>query len=198
MSARQATRRGEVTTTDSTALDDSSETTQRAEVAGRFVTTFVEGAGEVSTVFRRVLRESFERHLGAVESEQWYEVPAVVDAFEALAEEAGPATMRKGGMECAKIVEFDSRVGDIAGALAALQTAHADAHHGPTAGNYTYDEPTERSVRVGITADYPYGADFAEGVLLQTVREFGPVDGVPVAERTAARDDEAAAWTLTW
>ncbi|ERH12681.1 MAG: hypothetical protein J07HB67_01707 [halophilic archaeon J07HB67] len=152
----------------------------------------------MSVVFQRALRDRFERHLSAVNGHQWYPTADVVAAFQTVAEEAGPATMRKGGMECAKAVTDDEEVAGVGSALGSLRAAHAEAHRGPTAGDYTYDHPRERSVRVGITGDYPYGAAFAEGVFVQLVRECGPENAIPFAERATPRDEEAAAWRLRW
>ena len=126
--------------------------TNETETAGRFVATFVERAGEVSVVFQRALRARFERHLSTVNGHRWYPTADVVAAFQTVAAEAGPATMRKGGMECATAVTYDESVTGIESALATLRTAHAEAHRG-SAGDYTYDQPGDRSVRVGITDD---------------------------------------------
>lgn len=171
--------------------------TNETETAGRFVATFVERAGEVSVVFQRALRARFERHLSTVNGQRWYPTADVVAAFQTVAAEAGPATMRKGGMECATAVTYDESVTGVESALATLRTAHAETHRG-SAGDYTYDQPGDRSVRVGITDDYPYGEAFAEGVFVQLVREWGPADAIPFAERTSPRRGEAAAWRITW
>ena len=84
--------------------------TDETETAGRFVATFVERAGEVSVVFQRALRARFERHLSTVNGHRWYPTADVVAAFQTVAAEAGPATMRKGGMECATAVTYDESV----------------------------------------------------------------------------------------
>ena len=184
----------------STTHSPTNNRTNGPETAGRFVRSFVERTGEVSVVFQRALRDRFERHLGPVAGRGWYDTAAVIDALETVASEAGPATLRKGGRELARTLD-DCDARNVTDAITALSSAHADAHrtHGDgSVGQYTAGTVSDRSVRVAVSADYPYPPAFAEGVFLRVAREFGPPDAVPFAERTTSRDDETAAWRLVW
>lgn len=168
--------------------------------AGQFVAAFVERTGEVSVVFQRALRDRFERHLGSVAGRGWYDTAAVAAALRTVADEAGPATLRKGGREWARTLD-DCDARTVTDALAALSSAHADIHRtrgDGSVGRYRAGTVSDRQVRVAVSDDYPYPPAFAEGVFLRVARAFGPPDAVPSVERTTVRGDETAAWRLAW
>ncbi|MFB6175751.1 MAG: hypothetical protein ABEI99_01155, partial [Halobaculum sp.] len=87
-----------------------SEYDENSEVLGRYPLATVQSAGNVSPVFERKARELFSEHLGELDPETWYSTEDTVSAYHDLNDEVGEATMRQGGKESAKAVEWPDEV----------------------------------------------------------------------------------------
>lgn len=171
-----------------------------SEVIGRYPLATVESAGEVSPVFERKARELFNEHLGELDAEEWYQVDDVVAAYESLRDEVGESTMRQGGKESAKAVEWPPEVDTVRAGLSVLAEMHKEAFRNSPeefpAGKYTFEPLGDRHAHVGISNGYPFTASHAEGVFIGVVQDLS--DSRPSIEETTAKADEEAAFELTW
>lgn len=172
-----------------------------AEVIGRYPLATVKSAGEVSPVFEQKARELFTEHMGDLDADEWYSAADVVAAYEALSEEVGEATMRQGGKESARAVEWPPAVETPMEGLGALAQMHKEAFRGSDrefpAGKYTFEPLGDRRAHVGVSEDYPFTVPHAEGVFVGVVQDLS--DGVrPTIEATEPNPDEQAAFEIEW
>jgi len=171
-----------------------------SEVIGRYPLATVESAGEVSPVFERKARELFNEHLGELDAEQWYRTDDVVAAYESLGDEVGESTMRQGGKESAKAVEWPPEVDTVRGGLDALAEMHKEAFRNSSdefpAGKYTFEPLGDRHAHVGISGGYPFTAPHAEGVFVGVVQDLS--DARASIEETTPKADEQKAFELSW
>jgi hypothetical protein len=173
-----------------------------AEATGKYMVAFVESAGEVSPVFERKVREIFETHLGTLEADSWYRNADIKKAFDEILEEVGEKTMKQGGVESGKAIEWPDDVGTVMGALEIWNTFHEAAYRNSDldfpAGKYTVEERGERTARIGITDGYNLSAAFAKGCSKGIAQDLGPKDSQITIEDTDPEANEQAAWMLTW
>lgn len=173
-----------------------------AEATGKYMVAFVESAGEVSPVFERKVREIFEKHLGTLEEDSWYLNADIEKAFDEVLEEVGEKTMKQGGIESGKAIEWPDDVETVMDGLGMWNTFHEAAYRNSDldfpAGKYTIERQGERVVRAGITDAYNLSAPFAKGCSKGIVQDLGPNDKPITLEDTTPNDGEQAAWILEW
>lgn len=173
-----------------------------AENIGKYILSFIESTGKVSSVFERKVREIFEEQLGELRADEWYRVEDVATAFETVDDEIGSKTMEEGGREAALEIPFPDDLGGIDEVMEFTQEAHRDSYRKSPqlnpGGNYTFEREGDRTARVGITVGFPTGPGFGKGVLGQLIRDFGPPDATPQFETIDTRDHEKAAWEVSW
>lgn len=171
-----------------------------SEVIGRYPLATVQSAGEVSPVFERKARELFSDHLGELDAETWYTTDDVVAAYQSLGEEVGEATMREGGKESAKAVEWPPEVSTPMEGLGALAAMHKEAFRNSgrefPAGKYTFESLGDSRAHVGVTEDYPFTVPHAEGVFVGVVQDLS--DARPSIQSADPEPDEQAAFEISW
>lgn len=172
-----------------------------AEVAGQYPLATVQSAGEVSPVFEQRARELFQEHMGELDPEQWYSVESTVKAYESLKDAVGEATMRQGGVESAKAVEWPPEVETPMDGLGALADMHKQAFRGSSqefpAGKYTFEPLGDRTAHAGVTPDYPFTVSHAEGVFVGVVEDLSSASAPTVTE-TDPKPNEQAAFEVSW
>ncbi|SDJ79905.1 hypothetical protein SAMN05216226_109125 [Halovenus aranensis] len=174
-----------------------------AKVSGRYVVPFAEAAGEVSPVFERKVRDTFEERIGELASDGWYQTEAVRDSYYAILERVGSQTMISGGEQTARGLSFDSglSVFEAFERLNALQVSdevYRDTTQDKPAGEYTFERRGERSGRLGVTNEYPYPQPFVKGIYTGIIKQWGPEDSIPTFEQIAEDTDERFAWKTEW
>lgn len=173
-----------------------------AEATGKYMVAFVESAGEVSPVFERKVREIFEQHMGTLEADSWYRNADVNKAFDEILDEVGEKTMKQGGVESGKAIEWPDEVDTVMDALGIWNTFHEAAYRNShldfPAGKYTAEKRGDRTARIGITDGYNLSAAFAKGCSKGIAQDLGPNDGPITIEDTDPEATEQAAWILRW
>lgn len=173
-----------------------------AEATGHYMVAFVESAGKVSPVFERKVREIFEDNLGELEAGRWYRNEAITNAFEEILTQVGEQTMREGGIESGKAIQWEDDVDTVMDGLERWNDKHEAAYRNSDlrfpAGKYTVEDAGSRTARLGITDGYNLSAAFAKGCSVGIARDLGSNDHAVTTEDVAPRADEQAAWTLDW
>lgn len=171
-----------------------------AEATGKYMNSFIQAAGEVSSVFEKRTREMFEKHIGDVEPDGWYKLDDVAKAFKEIREEVGAQTMKRGGEASGAALPFpdDTSLEDaIAMLVEANQEAYRNSDMEYPAGTYLY-EVDGRSARFGVDEAYPLTKPFAEGVYTALIDQYGPNDAIPNFEEAEPKGDEQFAWEVSW
>lgn len=174
-----------------------------AEVVGKYMMAFVEASGEVSSVFQQRTQEIFEKHLGELEADGWYENRDVVAAFDELLGTVGPKTMESGGVASAEALPFSDDL-SLEEAFQRLNEEHTSekvfraSDMDAPCGEFTFELDGNRSARLGITEGYMLTEPFAKGTFTGVIDRWGPADTVIGFEETAPRDNERAAWNVMW
>jgi hypothetical protein len=172
-----------------------------SEVIGRYPLATVRSAGQVSPVFEKKARELFNEYLDDLDDERWYETGRVVEAYQSLSDAVGESTMRQGGKESAKAVEWPPEVTEPMDGLGALAQMHKEAFRNSDrefpAGRYTFESLGERRAHVGVTEDYPFTVPHAEGVFIGVVQDLTNAGNPTTAERTP-KSEEQAAFEIEW
>jgi hypothetical protein len=174
-----------------------------ADATGKYVVAFVENAGEVSAVFERKTRRLVEKHVGELDPDGWYKVGDFSDALHEIEDEVGHRTMEQAGRVGVRELEIpdDATLQEAYEHLNAIHTSedvHRNSEMDAPAGQYTHDLNDDRSAHVGMSQAYPYTKSWAKGVHKELITLYGPEDASPTFEKTTARPDELAAWTVEW
>jgi hypothetical protein len=171
-----------------------------AEVSGKYVLAFVESAGEVSAVFERKVRATFEDEIGAVEPDGWYRTADVKSAYHSVLSSVGSKTMKQGGKATAEVLDFPVEY-SVAEAMTALQEEHSAAgvyrntDSDTPAGQYTFSIDG-RSGHFGATTGYPYTEPFVAGIYERLIAKHG--GSVPDLTETEPASGEQFAWEASW
>jgi hypothetical protein len=173
-----------------------------AEGNGAYLVAFIESAGEVSTVFERKIREMAEDRFGTVSAEEWYPLGEWADLYKEVMDEVGENTMKKGGKENGKAIEWPEDVNSVEGALGVVNELHQDSTRNSgqeyPAGRYVIDMQGPRSVRVGITEAFPWPKPFVPGVIEGIIEDIGPEDAIISGNEVEPEANERAAWEFSW
>jgi hypothetical protein len=173
-----------------------------AEATGKYMVAFVESAGKVSPVFERKVREIFEQNMGELNAESWYENADVEAAFDEIIEEVGENTMRQGGIESGKAIDWPDGVETVMDGLQIWNDFHEAAYRNSDkdfpAGKYTVEDIGDNSARIGITNGYNLSAAFAKGCSKGIAKDLGPRNPSISIEDTDPNPSEQAAWILSW
>ena len=173
---------------------------ENAEATGKYMNSFIEAAGEVSSVFEKRTREMFEKHLGEVEPDGWYRLGDVAKAFTEIREEVGAQTMKRGGEAAGDALPFpeDTSLEDAIEMLVETnQEVYRNSDMKNPAGTYLY-EIDGRSARLAVDEGYPLTQPFAKGVYTALINDYGPADALPSFEEAEPEGDEQFAWEVTW
>jgi hypothetical protein len=175
---------------------------RNAEAIGRYIVGFVEAAGEVSPIFERKARKMFEKHMGALDPEEWYDLSDCVAAFEEILDEVGPKTMEEGGVAAADALPLDDDL-SLEEALAGLN----ELQTGPTyrntemdapAGEYLFTLNGDRSGRFAVSDAWPLTEPYAKGVYKGVVGRWGLSGNRPEFEKVMPNEEERFAWNVEW
>lgn len=171
-----------------------------SECEGRYPIATIKSAGEVSPVFERKARKLFEEHLGELSENQWYRTEDVVNAYHSLVNQVGDKSMREGGKESAKAVQWPENVDSPMDGLAALAEMHKQAYRNSDqeypAGRYTFEKINQTTAHVGITEDYPLPSSNAKGVFIGVVQSLSGT--TPNVAEITPKDNERKGFEIKW
>ncbi|WP_276301056.1 hypothetical protein [Halorussus lipolyticus] len=172
------------------------------EIVGRYILAFVESTGDVSTVFERKTRETFEEiglDVGEVEEDSWHDAQKYADAMHEIRDKVGEKTLEKAGAEQAKNVPWPEHVNSAADGLQFLEDADEEAFRSPSGtveSNYRVEEMDSTSSRVSILDHSPYPVENYKGVIKGVVDSLSSSNGNVTEVDT--RSDEKAAYEVRW
>ncbi len=115
--------------------------------------------------------------LASIEAEQWYSLPNVIAALEAIREQVDPHIVRSIGYWVPSNARFPPGVDSFEGALHALDAAYRMNHRGEgDFGHYQVVEGGENTLL--MRSDSPYPCDFDQGLLEALYDRFQPPSSV--------------------
>lgn len=171
-----------------------------AEATGKYMYSFVEAAGEVSSIFEKKTREMFEKHLGELEPDGWYNLGDTATAFHAIRDEVGAHTMVNGGKAAGEALPFPDDT-ELEEAIELLIETNQEVYRNSDmeypAGTYLY-EIDGRSGRFAVDEAYPLTKHFAKGVYIALIEQYGPEDAIPSFDEVEPEGDEQFAWEVDW
>ncbi len=179
------------------------------EVTGRYITSMVNSAGEVSPVFGRKMEELLgEFGLADPEPESWYSAQDFAEAVDSATDQIGSKTVAQAGEEMGKDVpkdEFADPHEALAGADAAQQAAYRGGQTTRPAGGYTYEKVDATEAHLGVTEPFPYQEEIAKGALVGILKDMVERESQVSAEETDTKpteDPEKApereAYVISW
>lgn len=175
---------------------------ETAEGNGAYLVAFIQSAGEVSPVFERKIQEMAEERFGTISADEWYPLGEWKELYEDVMDEVGEATMKQGGKENGKAIEWPDEVNSVEDALNTLNEMHKDSTRNSDqeypAGRYVIDMQGPRSVRVGITEAFTWPKPFVPGAIQGIVEDVGPDDAVFSETEVSPKSNERAAWEFEW
>ncbi|MDM8000635.1 MAG: hypothetical protein QUS33_11775 [Dehalococcoidia bacterium] len=144
------------------------------EVCGAAVLSVVEGMDLARSMALRILKA---HGISDPTKESWHAQQAWLDAFKEIAENVGPATLRRIGTMIPQTALWPPTVRTVADALASIDVAYHMNHRGGEIGHYAFQRTGERSGK--MVCGNPYPCEFDLGIVEATARKFAP-PGVPV------------------
>ena len=137
------------------------------EVKGAAVMAVVKGMGSFETSARRFLAEE---QIVDLREQGWYPQQAWLNAFRAIAEKLGPATLRQIGTKIPESAAWPPTVNSIEKALASIDRAYHMNHRGGEIGYYRFEKTGEKSGL--MVCGNPYPCAFDLGLIDATVKRF--------------------------
>lgn len=173
----------------------------QTEVTGANIVAFLTSAGEVSPVFEKKARETFEKYgITDPEESDWYDSENYTEAMLEIVDKAGEKTVQQAGRESVRFNEPLLEQDDTESALAVLSEQHVQTHR-------DYDESEVGAVecemigdtrcRVTGTGGYKYPESLLRGAAKETVLQTGEVDTVEITDADT-EDGEVMAFELVW
>jgi len=173
-----------------------------AEGDGQYVIAFLDSADKVSPIFKQKVQDIFEEHFGTLDSDAWYRVEDIANAYEAVLEETGEKTMEQGGIETGKSVSWPDEVESLQDALDTCNDIHEAAYRNSDekfpAGKYTVDHLVDTVSRVGITKGYALTTPCAKGIFKGYAKDLTSEAAFIDMEAVDTQSNELAAWRLEW
>lgn len=143
-----------------------------------------------------------KERFGTVSADEWYPLGEWAELYQEVLDEVGEATMRRGGKENGKAIEWPDGVESVEDALYTLNEMHLDATRNSDqeypAGRYIIDVRGPRSVRVGIPDSFAWPDPFVPGAIAGIIEDVGPEDAIISETEVEPDDEERAAWEFEW
>lgn len=139
------------------------------EVSGAAVLAVVKGMGAFEATARRLLAEQ-----GIVDPREnsWHPQQAWLNAFRAIADNIGPATLTQIGRKIPETAHWPPVIRTVEAALASIDTAYHLNHRGGEIGHYRFEQT---GTGAGcVVCDNPYPCAFDIGIIDATARHFSP------------------------
>lgn len=139
------------------------------QVNGQTVLAVVEGMGAFGEYSLRILEEN---GIADPKPGEWYSQQSWLDAFKAIAERVGHATLFQIGIKIPENAAWPPQIDTIDGALASIDVAYHMNHRGGEIGHYDYQKTGDRSGK--MVCNNPYPCDFDRGIIVATAKKFAP------------------------
>lgn len=173
----------------------------QTKVTGANIVAFLASAGEVSPVFEKKARETFEKYgITDPDESDWYDSQNYTEAMMEIVDKAGEKTVQQAGRESVRFNEPILKQDDLESALAVLSEQHVETHK-------NYDEDNvgavecelvgETRCRVTGTGGYRYPESLLRGAAKETVLQTGETDTVGI-EDADPEHGEVMAFELVW
>lgn len=169
------------------------------EVNGETVLSVVDGMGTFQAKALQILADN-----GIINPApgQWFPQQAWLDAFSAISEKIGSATLFMIGKKIPENAQFPPAIDDLEKALSAIDIAYHMNHRGGEIGSYRYQMTGERSGR--MVCRNPYPCEFDRGIISAMATRFKPADVVQVRvnhdDKSPCRRNgaEECSYTIEW
>lgn len=171
------------------------------EAKGQTIMSVVEGAGELSTVFRNKAEETLANNgIEDLRADEWYPLGDYLDAFEEISDTVGDKTIVNIGKKIPQNADWPPGVDSVAGGLESISEAYDMNHRGGEYGSYEIEEVGPNEMEV--TCQNPYPCDLDTGIIKGAAEEFSPSTAfVDVDERSPrCREDggDTCVYRVTW
>jgi hypothetical protein len=180
------------------------------EVTGRYITSMVKSAGEVSPVFEKKMKELLSEHgIDDPDHEKWYSAEAFIEAVNQATDRIGSKTIAQAGEEMGRDVPKPEDAESPHDVLKTVDEAQQAAYRGGSeerpAGSYTYERLGDREARCAVTEDFAYPDEISEGSLRGIVKDMvdrgsdvriEEVDPKPTDH--PEKSDERIAYRISW
>lgn len=137
------------------------------EVNGETVLAIVDGMGRFN---RRAAQVLASHGIEDPQPGQWYSQQRWLDAFQFIAEEAGPATLFRIGLKIPEHARFPPEIDSVEKALRSIDVAYHMNHRGGEIGCYRFEPIGENSAR--MICENPYPCDFDCGIIEGIARKY--------------------------
>ncbi len=139
------------------------------EVNGQTVLSVVEGMGSFKYKALKILEEN---GIADPQPGNWYSQQSWLDAFRAISDSIGGATLSQIGKQIPENADWPPDVDSAEKALASIDMAYHMNHRNGEIGRYNFETTGERS---GImTCNNPYPCDFDRGLVEAAAKKFAP------------------------
>lgn len=168
------------------------------EVCGAAVLSVVEGMDLARTMALRILKA---HGITDPTKESWHSQQAWLDAFKEIAENVGPATLRRIGTMIPETALWPPTVRTVADALASIDVAYHMNHRGGEIGHYAFRKTGVKSGE--MVCGNPYPCEFDFGIVEATARKFAP-PGVPTfvkhddSQPCRRKGADSCTYRITW
>lgn len=174
-----------------------------AEVTGRYVVEFVESAGAVSPVFERKIRSLLEeKGIDDPQPDDWYRAESFVAAVEEVASSIGEKTIFEAGVQMGNAVPQPDGVTTPVEALRAVDESHQAAYRNARtqypAGQFTFERLGDRTVRMGVTENWPYPKETMTGNLKGVVQSTANETAIVEISDAEPTGNELYAVEVSW
>ena len=173
----------------------------RAEVKGVEVTSIVQAADHLSTVFGERIEEICAAHgLASVQPESWYALQSYLDVIRTVAEQVGEKAVFYIGKQLPELTEWPSGVETVVEGMESISGAYETVHRGGDVGYYRVESVGDGELRLRCKNPYPCALD--RGVIRGTGEQFSPptayVDLVERGGRCRADGGDECVYEVTW
>jgi hypothetical protein len=173
----------------------------QTKMTGANVVAFLESAGEVSPVFEKKARETFNSHdITDPDPSAWYDNEAFTDALFEIVDKAGEKTVQQAGREMTRVNDEILQQEQVDDGLAVLAEQHEAVHKNfsvESAGRVEHKQIGSTAYRIAGTGGYKYPQALLQGASMETVIQTSDATNVRV-EDTETEGDEVVAFELHW
>ncbi|RBI60115.1 hypothetical protein DMJ13_20925 [halophilic archaeon] len=171
------------------------------EAKGETIMSVVEGAGELSTVFRNKAEETLANNgIEDLQPDKCYPLQDYLNAFEEISVTVGDKTIVNIGKKIPQNADWPPGVNSVADGLASISEAYDMNHRGGEYGSYEIEEVGPNEMEV--TCHNPYPCDLDKGIIKGAAEEFSSSTAfVDVDEQSShCRQDggDSCVYRVTW
>jgi hypothetical protein len=172
-----------------------------AEVKGIEVTSIVQAADHLSTVFGERMEEICAANgLASVRPDSWYALQSYLDALRTVDRQVGERAVFYIGKKLPELTEWPSGVGTVVEGMESISGAYETVHRGGDVGYYRVESVGDDRLRLRCKNPYPCALD--RGVIRGTGERFSPptayVDLTERSTRCRADDGDECVYEVTW